>query len=259
MAAHPRPPRCANEPGLRAALPMTQQTAARRALGGGEPPPPPAGAPAPPRAQPPGAAPPQTRRGGRARPAGPARTPRIAPRPRRPQHPRSRSSRGGAGAGRGAPRRGPADDITAGLRRRARTWLRRLRRPPAAPGPERPAPSRGATCPSAPSAGLRPGAPSLPSDRAAASLALRGRIAGEPGDRGRPGAGGRPQGAGGSLRAVLPPPPTPSPPRPDRRGWGFGECSRVARRFPDSAATAVRHRIPIHCAEGTEEKSGSLP
>ena len=34
---------------------------------------------------------------------------------------------------------------------------------------------------------------------------------------------------------------------------------QVAQRFPDSAATAVRHHIPIHCAGIIEEKSGSLP
>lgn len=40
---------------------------------------------------------------------------------------------------------------------------------------------------------------------------------------------------------------------------GSTMSAQVARRFPDSAATAVRHRIPIHCAEVIEEKSGSLP
>nr|XP_045721363.1 uncharacterized protein C10orf95-like [Mirounga angustirostris] len=157
----PRQPRYASDPGLRGALAMTQQTATRQGLGGGEP------IPSLPRRP-------------RPRPcAAPGRSPAGDAAGWEEQHCRcghtGPAHRLAAATGLGIPEAGRTW-VGAGTRRRAaaaaarggrewgaaagarlmtsrpgcgnagaRTWLRRLRRRPrAAPGPECPAPSRGA-------------------------------------------------------------------------------------------------------------------
>ncbi|XP_060020090.1 BEN domain-containing protein 6 [Lagenorhynchus albirostris] len=105
----------------------------------------------------------------------------------------------------------------------ARTWLLRLRRQPrAAPGPERPAPSRGAARRSAPSGGHGPGAPPFPDARAATSPASRAQIAGSPATGGAPEPRGDREAPTGACRRCCPCFP---PPRAPPRGWGFGGCS----------------------------------
>ncbi|XP_078227017.1 uncharacterized protein LOC144582402 [Callithrix jacchus] len=170
--------------------------------------PPSPGAPAPVRAQPPGAAPPGTRRVGRSSAAAAAApAPRIVLRP----PPTSASQKPGArgsGRGRGAPaaaaaaRGGREWGAAAGARLMtsrpgcgsagARTWLRRFRRRPrAAPGPESPAPSRGAARQPAPSAGALagrlslPGHPGLPPNQPPLAKLLRSPRQGAPRSQGK--------------------------------------------------------------------------
>lgn len=108
----------------------------------------------------------------------------------------------------------------------ARTWLRWLlrRRPQAALGLERPAPSRGAVRQSVLSSDSQTGCLGSPTLGISTYPASLGRIAGEPGLRGRQGAKGK--------KALREPPggatPNFPPPRAPPRAWGFGRCSRVS-------------------------------
>lgn len=171
---------------------------------------------------------------------------------------RGRGARAAAAAARGGREWGAA----AGARRMtsrpgcgsagARTWLRRLRRRPrAALGPERPAPSRGAARPPGRAVrGCTAGRLSTPRHLGLPPLqSPSAELPGSPASGGAEEPGGNCKALAGASRRCCPNLP---PPRAPPRGWGFGGCSRVSYCLRGSLA-----RWSVNAGKGLPWELGS--